>query len=272
MNESLVGRRCVVTGASSGIGRASAIALASAGASVMISARQNAAGLAETLEQLAGPATSEPNNTLGHAAHLSDLSTAEGCRDLIDRVADWSPQIDAWVHCAGADVLTGAAREWSFDQKLDALWRTDVQGTIRIGREVTRRMSEQSRATESATAPIFITIGWDQAAHGMSGDAGLMFGPIKGAVMAFSLSLARTVAPRVRVVCVAPGWIRTAWGDETSDYWHDRAKRESLMARWGRPEDVAAAIRFLVSDEGAFMTGHVLPVNGGFRHEFDGET
>ncbi|MEZ6106573.1 MAG: SDR family oxidoreductase [Pirellulaceae bacterium] len=121
MNESLVGRRCVVTGASSGIGRASAIALASRGSErddLGPPERRGPRGNARTTRRARDERTQQHTGACGA---LSDLSTAEGCRDLIDRVADWSPQIDAWVHCAGADVLTGAAREWSFDQKLDAV-------------------------------------------------------------------------------------------------------------------------------------------------------
>jgi 3-oxoacyl-[acyl-carrier protein] reductase len=67
----------------------------------------------------------------------------------------------------------------------------------------------------------------------------------------------------VRVNCLAPGWIRTAWGEAASDYWQERATSESLLRRWGTPQDVARAARFLVSPEAEFITGHTLPVNGG---------
>jgi 3-oxoacyl-[acyl-carrier protein] reductase len=83
--------------------------------------------------------------------------------------------------------------------------------------------------------------------------------------MAFSRSLARSLAPEVRVNCVAPGWIKTAWGEQASDYWQQRAVRESLLGRWGTPEDVAAAVRFLVSPAAGFITGQVIAVNGGLR-------
>jgi 3-oxoacyl-[acyl-carrier protein] reductase len=110
-----------------------------------------------------------------------------------------------------------------------------------------------------------LNIGWDQAARGMAGDAGEMFSTIKGAVMAFTRSLAQTLAPQVRVNCLALGWIRTAWGEGSSDYWQQRAKQESLRERWGTPEDVAAAVRFLASPSADFITGQVIEVNGGFR-------
>ena len=108
-----------------------------------------------------------------------------------------------------------------------------------------------------------VNIGWDQAEHGMGGASGELFSASKGAVMAFTKSLARSLAPAVRVNCVAPGWIKTAWGNEASQYWQERAREESLLGRWGTPEDVAEAVAFLASPAAGFITGHVLPVNGG---------
>jgi 3-oxoacyl-[acyl-carrier protein] reductase len=99
----------------------------------------------------------------------------------------------------------------------------------------------------------------------MAGDSGELFALVKGAVMAFTRSLAQSLAPTVRVNCVAPGWIRTAWGDGASPAWQARARREALLDRWGTPEDIAGAVAFLVSPAGAFVNGQILPVNGGFR-------
>jgi 3-oxoacyl-[acyl-carrier protein] reductase len=84
--------------------------------------------------------------------------------------------------------------------------------------------------------------------------------------MAFTKSLAKSLAPEVRVNCVAPGWIKTAWGEEASEYWQQRAVAESLRNRWGTPEDIAAAVSFLASPEADFINGQIVPVNGGFRN------
>jgi 3-oxoacyl-[acyl-carrier protein] reductase len=109
-----------------------------------------------------------------------------------------------------------------------------------------------------------LNMGWDGAERGMAGPSGELFAATKGAVMAFSRSLARSLAPEVRVNCLAPGWIKTAWGEAASEVWQQRARRESLLGRWGTPEEVARAARFLVSPDAAFITGQVIAVNGGF--------
>jgi 3-oxoacyl-[acyl-carrier protein] reductase len=86
--------------------------------------------------------------------------------------------------------------------------------------------------------------------------------------MAFTKSLARTLAPKVRVNCLAPGWIQTAWGENASAYWQRRAEAESLLGRWGTPEDVALTAAFLCSPAAGFITGQIVHVNGGYRGEF----
>ena len=108
-----------------------------------------------------------------------------------------------------------------------------------------------------------VTVGWDQAETGMEGDSGELFAATKGAIMAFTRSLARSLAPSVRVNALAPGWIKTAWGESASYTWQQRALRETPLARWGTPDDVARAARFLVGPDAAFLTGQVLRVNGG---------
>jgi 3-oxoacyl-[acyl-carrier protein] reductase len=186
---------------------------------------------------------------------LADLSDPAEQDRLVDTAWKWRP-IDIWINNAGVDVLTGAAAEWSFEEKLAALWKVDVVASLRLSRDVGRRMRERGSG-------VILNMGWEQVETGMAGDSGEIFSAIKGAVMAATRSLAKSLAPNVRVNCIAPGWIRTEWGEQASSDWQERAKRESLVARWGEPEEVARVARFLVSPAASFVNGQIIAINGG---------
>jgi 3-oxoacyl-[acyl-carrier protein] reductase len=251
----LYGQVAMVTGSSSGIGRAIALELASAGADLILHARSNQAGAESTKREIQG---------VGRDAHilLAELGDTTTHEHLVEQAWQWRDGVDIWINNAGADVLTGENAALSFDDKLALLWQVDVTATIRLSRFVGDRMKQLDR---DAGAAVILNLGWDQAEHGMAGDSGEMFAAIKGAVMAFSKSLAQSLAPQVRVNCLAPGWIKTSWGDDASEYWQERARRESLLDRWGTPEDVARVARFLASPAASFITGQIVPINGGFR-------
>lgn len=258
----LARQHVVVTGSSSGIGRGIAVAAASLGANCLVHYRQNREG-AET--------TAAMVREQGSAAKViaADLACTADAERLVDEAFAWSPRIDAWIHNAGADVLTGSASGGTFEEKLTRLWEVDVRGTILLARRVADRMLKANAPGRDAPLtpgpPSMIFIGWDQAPHGMEGDAGQMFGPVKAAVMAYSHSLAQTLAPNIRVNCVAPGWIRTSWGEKADPYWERRATGDALMHRWGTPEDVAAAVMYLISPAASFITSQILQANGGWN-------
>ncbi|MBP85503.1 MAG: 3-oxoacyl-ACP reductase [Planctomycetaceae bacterium] len=251
----LSGKVAVVTGSSSGIGRAIAIELARAGADVIVHGCSNEAGAESTRSAI---------EALGcdSAAVVADLADPASHEPLVEQAWAWRECVDIWINNAGADVLTGEAASGPFFEKLEVLWKTDVQATISLSRLAGERMKQLGAQAGSS---VILNMGWDQAEHGMAGDSGEMFATTKGAIMAFSKSLAQSLAPRVRVNCLAPGWIKTSWGDAAAIYWQERARSESLLARWGTPEDVARVARFLASPAASFITGQIVPVNGGLR-------
>lgn len=164
--------------------------------------------------------------------------------------------LDGWVHNAGADLLTGEGAKADFATKLDRLWQVDVAACLHATREIGQRFRDQGHGS-------ILTIGWDQADRGMEGDSGELFATAKNAIMGFTRSLAVSLAPQVRVNCIAPGWIQTAWGETAPPVWQARVLRETPLQRWGQPQDIANLARFLLSREAAYITGQVINANGG---------
>jgi 3-oxoacyl-[acyl-carrier protein] reductase len=253
IHRELAGKIAVVTGASSGIGRAIALELAAGGAKVLVHAGQRRAAVEQVAEQIRGGGSDS-------IVALADFTDPQSLGEFVEFAWSWQGGIDIWVNNAGADVLTGDAAGWSFDEKLDRLWQIDALGTIRLSRMIGARMKQRSGPAPNGC---LLNIGWDQAEHGMAGDSGEMFAAIKGAIAAFTRSLAQSLAPQVRVNCLAPGWIRTAWGQQAPEYWQQRAQEESLLQRWGTADDVARTVRFLVSPAAEFINGQVIALNGG---------
>lgn len=245
----LDGLRVAVLGSTTGIGRSVALLLGEAGADVIVHGRTSLDKAEEVAEQVRR--TGSRSTVL-----MADLADRDAGDELVARSWEVWDGLDAWLHIAGADTLTGSAARWPFDRKLDHLLAVDVVSTIRLCRAVGNRMKERGQGS-------IVTMGWDQAETGMEGDSGELFSAIKGAVIAFTRSLALSMAPNVRVNAISPGWIKTAWGESASSPWQERVLRETPLARWGTPEDVAQACKFLVSPASSFFTGQILRVNGG---------
>ena len=240
----------VVTGASSGIGRAIALAFAGEGARVVVNynrSAERAEGVVREIEGLSGQAI----------AVQADIAEPDAVAGLIETAGAEFGRIDVWVNNAGADILTGSGARLSDGQKLSMLADVDLKGTIRCCWAVADVMQRQGGG-------VIINMSWDQAVHGYPGTNPQMFSTVKAGVQAFSKSLAKTVAPAVRVNVLAPGWIATAFATDVmeEDYYKQRIA-EIPMQRFGTPEDVAMAAVFLASDDSAYITGAVLNVGGG---------
>jgi 3-oxoacyl-[acyl-carrier protein] reductase len=257
----------VVTGSASGIGQAIAIELASRGCRLILNTRSNVDGLMRTAQACQSSICREQTVSQKPSRRplciVADLRSKPSLYSLADAAFAQHGYVNLWVHAAGADVLTGPAKSWSFEQKLSELWDLDVRAMMLLSRTVAERQVRQS--CSHPTLPSMIHIGWDQATQGMEGDSGQYFCAIKSAVSAFSKSLAKTYAPRLRVNCISPGWIQTEWGRGTSQAWAQRACKESLLERWGRPEDIAKVVAAISLGDGEFINAQDLAVNGGWR-------
>jgi len=165
--------------------------------------------------------------------------------------------IDIWVNMAGADILTGEGAILSDHEKLSRLIDTDLRGTMLASWAASPELMKQAGSC-------LINVSWDQALRGMGGRNPEMFAAVKAGITGFTRALARSLAPRVRVNDVAPGWIETAFAasDMAADYRADVIAATPLK-RFGSPRDIAQAVVFLASDDASFITGQTLMVNGG---------
>ena len=242
----LIGYRTLVTGSTSGIGRAIAEGFADAGSGIVVHGRtpSNAEATLKQLKKYEAPTE----------CVLADLREPAEQDRLIEEV--WGDGLDVLVCNAGADTLTGEAAKWTFEQKLDALLAVDLNATMRLARAIGEKMKRRGRG-------VILTMGWDQAETGMDGDSGQLFGAVKGAIICFTRSLSLGLAPTVRVNCLAPGWIRTAWGESASPAWQERVRKETPQNVWGLPEDVAQAAVWLAGPAAQFLTGQTIRINGG---------
>ena len=246
----LAGRAVLVTGASSGIGRAIALAVARAGADVAVTYRHNASGAADVAREI---------RTLGRRAEVLQLDIADeaSVRALGPAARDGLGRLDVWVNNAGADILTGHGASLPVVDKLDLLLAVDLRGTMIASWQAAELLGAQE------TGGVIINMSWDHVLTGMPGLNPQMYAAVKGGVLAFSKSLARSVAPRVRVNVLAPGWIDTSFGEGLDEPTRRAVADSTPLKRWGTPDDVAGAAVFLASPAASFCTGQTLFVGGG---------
>lgn len=235
----LDGRKVLVTGASSGIGLACALAFLEQGSKVVAHYRAGR-GACETLER----------DCPGRAFALgADLATEEGCAGLVREAAERLGGVDILVHSAGI-WTPGPIREIS-RETLETMFKTNTYSTYYLTREVARRMAKGNIVIIGSTA-------------GQRGEPNHShYAGSKGAVQSFVASVAQELAPAIRVNLVSPGWVRTPMSQATLDQREPAIVSVVPLKRVAEAEDVAAACLFLASDVSRHLTGVDLCCSGG---------
>jgi 3-oxoacyl-[acyl-carrier protein] reductase len=234
---SLDGKVALVTGASRGIGRAIALELANAGASVVVGYRTG------------GDAAEEIAAAIDGRAIQADVADPEDARRLVEEAGD----LDVLVNNAG---LT---RDGLLARMSDEDWRTVLEtnlGSVFYTCRAAARGMMRKRAGSIVNVSSIVGVrgNWGQTNYAAS----------KAGIIGFTKSLARELGSRnVRANVVAPGYVRTRLTEVLPEEATDAMLANTPLGRLGEPEDVAGAVRFLCSDEASFITGEVLLVDGG---------
>jgi 3-oxoacyl-[acyl-carrier protein] reductase len=238
---SLEGKVALVTGGSRGIGAAIARELGAAGARVAVNYRSSA----DVAEEIAGE--------IGGVAMEGDVAEPDRAAALVARVEDEPGEIDCLVNNAGV-TRDGLIARMS-DEDWDAVIETNLRGTFNTCRAVSRKMLRR-RAGSIVNLTSVVGI------HGNPGQAN--YAASKAGIIGLTKALARELGTRgVRVNAIAPGYIDTELTGVLPEEVRGAILGSTPLGRLGEPEDVARAVRFLLSEEAAFVTGTVLLVDGG---------
>lgn len=241
----LTGKTAIVTGGSRGIGRAICLELARLGANVVFSFAGNAAAAEETVKLV---------EEIGVSARAiqGDVTSADSAKELVEAAKELGG-VDILVNNAGITRDKLAAR--MSEEDFDAVIATNLKGAFLMTKAVLRPMM---RAKSGAIVNMASVVG-------IMGNAGQAnYAASKAGLIGMTKSVAREVASvGIRVNAVAPGYIETDMTAAMPEAAQQAMCSAIPAARAGKPEDVAHAVAFLVSDEAAYITGQVLSVDGG---------
>jgi len=234
---SLEGKTALVTGGSRGIGRAIALELGRAGASVVVGYRAGA----EEAEGVASEA--------GGRAVQADVGDPDEAKRLVEEAGD----LDVLVNNAGV-TRDGLIARMS-DEDWQAVIDTNLGGVFHTCRAAARGMMRRRSGS-------IVNISSIVGLHGNPGQTN--YAASKAGIIGFTKSLARELGSRgVRANVIAPGYVSSRLTDEIPDELRQAMLQNTPLGRFGEPEDIAGAVRFLCSDEASFITGEVLLVDGG---------
>ena len=244
----LAGKIAVVTGGSRGIGRATCVALAQAGAHVLVNFRSNEEAAAQTLRLV------EEAGGRGELLGF-DVADPESVDVIIKDAAKRHGQIDILVNNAGISVDQLLLRVSSKD--LETTWATNINGAIYCAKACIRSMMRNKWGRIINVSSVVAE----------SGNAGqVVYSSSKAALLGMTRSLAREYASRgITVNAVAPGFIETDMTADLPDAARQGIIDQTPLGRIGSPDEVAAAVVFLASEEASYITGQVLRVNGGMH-------
>jgi 3-oxoacyl-[acyl-carrier protein] reductase len=243
----LTGRVVLVTGASRGIGRATALELGRAGAEIVVHYHTNRAAAESLQSELA---------RIGTRSILvaGDVTDWEEVGTFVKAAGGWKERLDGLVTAAGmyAGEATNQVRAASFERVV----RTDLEGTFRT---VQAALPHLRRSVRPAIVLVSSVLG----AHAAVG--GAPYQAAKAGIEQMTRAFALELAPRIRVNAVAPGFVRTDMNRAAHQdpAVHEQVARATPLARWGDPEDIAPAVRYLLSLEADWVTGSVLAIDGG---------
>ena len=242
----LTGKVALVTGASRGIGRQTAITLAAYGATVIV----NYNGSREKAEEVAAQITENGGNAAVYGCNVSDYPAVEAMmKELVQKYG----RIDILVNNAGItrDGLLMKMSEEDYDTVLD----TNLKGTFNCIKHISRQMLKQRSGRIINLSSVV----------GVYGNAGQVnYSASKAGVIGITKSVAKELGSRgITVNAVAPGFIKTEMTEVLSEQVQNHAKSQIPLGSFGNPEDVAEAVWFLASDKAGYITGQVLNVDGG---------